>query len=191
MLTISLTTGSQRRAHHWYLIRGLLRPWSGSKRARKEIDTLHRESRERKKCSRISGRASAAFRQYRERRGSAVRVLFPCVGCSKDLFGVGKALYLTHASIYLPLYKDLCRQGCSFALKCLESDFVTGPNVVGYLRKHTMEVIRKSSSLYRPSVLGTIRPIRKQTSGMLRRLVLTPVKPLVSRSEVEAAVYAM
>jgi hypothetical protein len=71
--------------------------------------TTPRESRERKKCSRISGRASAAFANI-ERRGSAVRVLFPCVGCSKDLFGVGKALYLTHASIYLPLYKDLCRQ---------------------------------------------------------------------------------
>jgi len=68
-----------------------------------------RESWERKKCSRISGRASAAFANI-ERRGSVVRVLFPCVGCSKDLFGVGKALYLTHASIYLPLYKDLCRQ---------------------------------------------------------------------------------
>jgi hypothetical protein len=27
----------------------------------------------------------------------------------KTLGGVGKILYLTHASIYLPLYKDLCR----------------------------------------------------------------------------------
>lgn len=77
--------------------------------------TTPRESRERKKCSRISGRASAAFANI-ERRGSVVRVFFPCVGCSKDLFGVGKALYLTHASIYLPLYKDLCRQDWGFIL---------------------------------------------------------------------------
>lgn len=75
------------------------------------------ESQERKKCSRISGRASAAFANI-ERRGSVVRVFFPCVGCSKDLFGVGKALYLTHASIYLPLYKDLCRQEWGVVFVC-------------------------------------------------------------------------
>ena len=75
------------------------------------------ESQERKKCSRISGRASAAFANI-ERRGSVVRVFFPCVGCSKDLFGVGKALYLTHASIYLPLYKDLCRQERGVVFVC-------------------------------------------------------------------------
>ena len=73
--------------------------------------TTPRESWERKKCSRISGRASAAFAN-KERGVSVVRVFFPCVGCSKDLFEVGKALYLTHASIYLPLYKDLCRHEC-------------------------------------------------------------------------------
>lgn len=55
--------------------------------------TTPRESRERKKCSRISGRASAAFANI-ERRGSVVRVFFPCVGCSKDLFGVGKPCIL-------------------------------------------------------------------------------------------------
>lgn len=79
--------------------------------------TTPRESWERKKCSRISGRASAAFANI-ERTGSVVRVFFPCVGCSKDLFGVGKALYLTHASIYLPLYKDLCRQESGFVFVC-------------------------------------------------------------------------
>jgi hypothetical protein len=68
-----------------------------------------RKNRERKKCSRITGRASAAFANI-ERRSSVVRILFPCVGCSKDLGGVGRALYLTHASNYLPLYKVLCRQ---------------------------------------------------------------------------------
>jgi hypothetical protein len=79
--------------------------------------TTRQESRERKKCSRISGRSSAAFVNI-ERRSSVVRVLFPCVGCSKDLFGMGEALYLTHASIYLPLYKDLCRQEWGFVFVC-------------------------------------------------------------------------
>jgi hypothetical protein len=53
--------------------------------------TTPRESRERKKCSRISGRSSAAFANI-ERRGSVVRALFPCVGCSKDLFRGGESL---------------------------------------------------------------------------------------------------
>lgn len=75
------------------------------------------ESRERKKCSRISGRASAAFANI-ERRGSVVRVIFLALAVVKTFFGVGKALYLTHASIYLPLYKDLCRQESGFVFAC-------------------------------------------------------------------------
>lgn len=75
------------------------------------------ESRERKKCSRISGRASAAFANI-ERRGSVVRVIFLALAVVKTFFGVGKALYLTHASIYLPLYKDLCRQEWGFVFVC-------------------------------------------------------------------------
>jgi len=43
MLTTLLTTGPQRRAHHWYLIRGLRRPRSGPECSCEEIDTLHRE----------------------------------------------------------------------------------------------------------------------------------------------------
>jgi len=43
MLTIHPTTGPQRRAHHWYLIRGLLRPRYGPEQASGQIDALHRE----------------------------------------------------------------------------------------------------------------------------------------------------
>jgi hypothetical protein len=114
MLTPSLTTGPERRAHHWYLVRGLLRPRPGPEPPRREeIDALHRgevwNERNVVEYPVEQTRLFANIERAKEQR--AVREsCFLAFAVVKTLGGVGKFLYLTHASIYLPLYKDLCRQ---------------------------------------------------------------------------------
>lgn len=95
-LTHILPTGHERRAHHRYLIRGLRRPRPGPEPARKEVDALHREkSRERKKCSRISGRSKArAYSPNIERRSSVCvrESCFLALAVVKTLEGSGESL---------------------------------------------------------------------------------------------------
>jgi hypothetical protein len=117
ILTQSSITGPERRAHHWYLVRGLLRPRPGPEPPRREeIDVQHRgevwNERNVVEYPVEQTRLFANIERAKEQR--AVREsCFLALAVVKTLGGVGKFLYLTHASIYLPLYKDLCRQ-CSF-----------------------------------------------------------------------------
>lgn len=93
-LTFILTTGHERRAHHWYLFRGLRRPRPGPEPARKEVDALHREkSRERKKCSRISGRAKRGlFAKHRAKEYRVRESCFLALAVVKTLEGSGESL---------------------------------------------------------------------------------------------------
>jgi hypothetical protein len=114
MLTPFSTTGHERRAHHWYFVRGLLRPRPGPEPScREEIDALHRGEvwNERNVVEYPVEQARLFANIERAKKQRAVREsCFLALAVVKTLGGVGKSLYLTHASIYLPLYKDLCRQ---------------------------------------------------------------------------------
>jgi hypothetical protein len=113
MLTPFSTTGHERRAHHWYFVRGLLRPRPGPEPScREEIDALHRGEvwNERNVVEYPVEQARLFANIERAKKQRAVREsCFLALAVVKTLGGVGKILYLTHASIYLPLYKDLCR----------------------------------------------------------------------------------